>query len=118
MIDPLTPITAARSAVLVSRRPEASEKLTAARVGTPRASRTPEVAPMLAIAPPAVIGKTDAAAARQRITSAKAGENPTPRAQRRRVLPSARISQQHSRNPPAAKVDPVHAARPPTRSQI
>src|SRR5689334_17360189 len=105
MIDPLTPMIAATRAVLVRRRPEASEKLTAARVGTPSASRTPEVAPMLTIAPPAVIGRIAAAAARQRTTSANVGENPTPSAESRTVFPSARISQQHSRKPPAATVD-------------
>ena len=84
MTDPPTPMIAATSAVLVRSSPEASEKLTAARVGTPSASSTPEVAPTLAIAPPAVIGRIDAAAARQRMTSANVGEKPTPSAQSRK----------------------------------
>src|SRR4029077_18202055 len=100
-----------------SRRPEASEKLIAACAGTPSASRTPDVAPMLTIAPPAVIGRIDAAAAMHMITSAKVGEKPTPSAQRSSVLPSARISQQVSRKPPAANVDDERAVLPPTRRQ-
>ena len=64
---------------------------------------------MLTIAPPAVIGRIDVAAARQRMTSANVGEKPTPSALSSSALPSARIIQQQNRKPPAAKVDPGDA---------
>src|SRR4051794_41876135 len=52
------------------------------------------VAPTFAIAPPEATGIREAAAERQRTTSARFGENPTPSAARRRVLPKARDDQQ------------------------
>ena len=105
MIDAAAPTAAATRALSVSSIPEASEKLIAARGVTPSASKTAEVVPMLTIAPPAVIGRTDVAAARQITTSANEGENPAPSALRSRVQPSARIDQQPNRKQPAINVD-------------
>src|SRR6266849_931795 len=98
-------MAAAARAVTVRSMPDASEKLIAARCVTPSASSTPDVALTLTIAPPAVIGRIDAAAAMQRMTSARLGDQPTPIALRSRVLPRARIVQQPNRKPLAAKVE-------------
>ena len=103
--DPPTPMTVAASALTVKSMPDASEKLIAASCVTPSASRTPDVAPTLTIAPPAVIGRIDAAAAMQRMTSARVGEDPTPSALSNSALPTARVVQQQNRNPLAAKVE-------------
>src|SRR5581483_539896 len=104
-VDPAAPTTAAASALNVSSMPDASEKLIAARAVAPSASRTTEVVPMLTIAPPAVTGRMDVAAARQITTSANAGENPAPSALRSKVQASARIDQQPKRKPPATAVE-------------
>src|SRR6478609_10832451 len=104
-IEAAAPIAAAASALSVSSMPEASEKLIAARGVTPSASRTTEVVPMLTIAPPAVIGRIDVAAARQITTSANEGEKPAPSALRSSAQPSARIVQQPNRKAPATNVE-------------
>jgi hypothetical protein len=57
----------------------------------------PAVAPTFAIAPPAVIGITPAAALRQITQSAVVGEKAKPSALRSRVLPRARVVQQPNR---------------------
>src|SRR4051794_16127169 len=105
----------AASALNVNSIPEAREKLIAARRVTPSASSTAEVVPMLTIAPPAVIGKIDVAAARQITTRANGGENPTPSALRSKALPRTRIVQQPIRKPPATNVDREMPAWFPTR---
>ena len=84
---------------------------------TPSASNTAAVAPTLAIAPPEAIGISEAAAERQRTTSAILGEKPTPSAARSTVLPRARVVQQPDRKAQAttaSRVLPVAccAARP------
>ena len=76
------------------------------------------MAPTPTIAPPAVIGRIDAAAAMQRMTSASVGEKPTPSALSRRALPSARVVQQPNRKPPAANVEREMPAWSPTRLKI
>src|ERR1700756_898205 len=104
-MDAAAPTAPATRALNVSSMPEASEKLIAACGATPSASKTPDVVPMLTIAPPAVIGRIDVAAARQITTSANEGENPAPSALRSSVHPRARIDQQPNRNPPATSVE-------------
>src|SRR5438552_15685520 len=91
------PQRAAALALVTSSRPEASEKLIATFLPTPRASRMPAVAPTFATAPPAVIGTTPAAALRQMTQSAVVGENAKPSALRSRAVPTARVVQQASR---------------------
>src|SRR5438876_12302650 len=98
-------MTVAARALTVRSMPEASEKLLAALCVTPSARSTPDVAPTLTIAPPAVIGRIDAAAAMQRMTSARVGDEPTPSALRSNALPRARIVQQPNRKALAAKVE-------------
>src|SRR5262249_37866017 len=61
-------------------------------------SRIGAVAPTFATAPPEATGISEAAAERQRTTSARFGEKPTPSAARSRVLPKARDDQQPTRN--------------------
>ena len=78
------------SAALVSRSPDASEKLSATFFETPSANSTPAVVPMPATAPPAVMGRIAVAALTQTTTSASVGEKRTPRALSRKVLPRAR----------------------------
>jgi hypothetical protein len=78
--------------------------LTAAPFETPRANSTPAVVPMPATAPPAVIGRIAVAELIQRTTSARVGENGTPRALRRKVLPRARDVQQPRSSRPATSV--------------
>src|SRR6478736_2906035 len=97
-----TPTIAATAAVPQRSRPEARPKLIAASLWTPSASRIAAVALTLAIAPPEAIGIKEAAAERQRTTSARGGEKPTPSAASSSVLPSAREVQQPSRNSQAA----------------
>src|ERR1044071_994135 len=104
-MDAAAPTAPATRALNVSSMPDASEKLIAAWGVTPSASKTPEVVPMLTIAPPAVIGRIDVAAARQITTSANEGENPAPSALRSRVQASARIDQQPNRRQPATNVE-------------
>jgi hypothetical protein len=65
-----------------------------------------------------VIGRIDAAAAMQRMTSANVGEKPTPSALSSNAFPSARVVQQPKRKPPAANVERVTAALSLTRVQI
>ena len=60
---------------------------------------------MLTIAPPAVIGRIEVAAARQITTRANDGENPAPSALRSSVQPSARVVQQPNRKPQATNVE-------------
>jgi hypothetical protein len=59
---------------------------------------------MPATAPPAVIGRIAVAALRQRTTRASVGENRTPMALSRRVLPRARDVQQPRSSRPATNV--------------
>lgn len=59
------PQSAAKLALLVMSRPEATEKLIAMSLVTPSVSRMAAVAPTVTTRPPAVIGTTPAAALRQ-----------------------------------------------------
>src|SRR5919198_6059339 len=87
------PAKAATLALVISSRPDASEKLIAVFFPTPSASRMPAVAPTFATAPPAVIGTTPAAALRQRTQSAVVGEKAKPSALNSKALPTARLVQ-------------------------
>src|SRR4029079_9590632 len=104
MVDPAAPTAAAARALNVSNMPDASEKLIAACCVTPRPISTTDVVPILTIAPPAVIGRIDVAAARQITTRARSGENPAPSALSSSAHPSARVIQQPNRNPAATNV--------------
>src|SRR5437868_15374478 len=107
--DRASPQSAAALALVTSSRPEASEKLTATSLPTPRASRMPAVAPTFAAAPPAVIGITPAAALRQSTQSVVDGEKARPSALRSRTLPTARVVQHVKRYRPAT----IALRRPP-----
>src|SRR4029078_118824 len=108
-VDPAAPTTAAASALSVRSMPDASAKLIAACCVTPRPSRTTDVVPMLTIAPPAVIGRIDVAAARQITTKASGGEKPAPRALRSTAQPSASGVQE--------QCDPERPRRPATEEK-
>src|SRR5438067_13288279 len=95
--------------------PDASEKLIAACCDTPRPSNTTDVVPMLTIAPPAVIGRIEVAAARQMTTNATDGENPAPSALSSSAHPNARVVQQPNRQPPATNVALLKPTLSPTR---
>ena len=73
---------------------------------------------MLTIAPPAVIGRIEAAAAMHMTTSASVGEKPTPSALSRNVLPRARIDQQPKRKPLATNIGREKPALSPTLVKI
>src|SRR2546429_8202032 len=73
----------------------------------PSASRVPAVMLTLTIAPPAVIGRSEAAAPKQRTTRASVGEKATPSEASKPALPSARVVQQPSRKQPAAIAERV-----------
>src|SRR2546426_10553756 len=73
----------------------------------PSTSRVPAVMLTLTIAPPEVIGSSEAAAPRQRTTRASVGEKATPSAASKTALPSARAVQQPSRKQPAAIAERV-----------
>src|SRR3954466_5394757 len=103
-------MSAAAAADPHSSSPDAMPKLIACSLCTPSASSTAAVALTLAIAPPEAIGRSAAAAARQRTTSAGVGEKPTPSAASSSVLPSARDVQQPHRKHQAticSRVDPL-----------
>src|SRR5712691_4486858 len=73
----------------------------------------------LTIAPPEVIGSSEAAAPKQRTTSASVGENATPSEASRTALPSARVVQQPSRKQAAAIAERVvEAERRSIRSAV
>ena len=82
---------------MINSRPDASEKLIATSLPTPSASRMPAVAPTFAIAPPAVMGTTPAAALRQSTQSAVVGEKANPSALNSKALPTARLVQHANR---------------------
>src|SRR5207247_2558821 len=73
----------------------------------PSASRMLAVMLTLTIAPPAVIGSSEAAAPKQRTTRASVGEKATPSEASKTALPSARVVQQPSRKQPAAIAERV-----------
>jgi hypothetical protein len=103
------------SAALVSRSPDASEKLSATFFETPSANSTPAVVPMPATAPPAVMGRIAVAALTQTTTSASVGEKRTPRAFSRKVLPRARDVQHPRSSRPATSVGREKRVLPATR---
>src|SRR4051812_10935749 len=99
------PTSAATSAARTSSIPDARPKLIALSLLTPSASSTPAVAETFATAPPEGIGRTDAAAPRQRTTRASAGEKSTPSAASNVAEPMALVVQQESKNTVAIPVE-------------